>query len=158
MNILNPPKSYVDYRCYTHDWEMEDDPPKGELEQVRSKFYKQFPGAKEEVKRFCSWLHDARHDETLPIEKIEVRESDYKKHGQVVSMMIFDIQYWRDEGRIKMRKIYVPLEKVLYQHIPPAPSKEIEATLFGKQAEEFEKKRQAAKARLPFSGKDDVPF
>jgi hypothetical protein len=44
-----------------------------------------------------------------PVEKIEIRESDNKKHGNSQWMLIADFDYWREDGSLKKRKIYIPL-------------------------------------------------
>ena len=101
MNILNPPKSYINLRCELHD--------SGSIEtkkSIREKFLKDNPGAKEEIAEFVGYMDDVRADSTLPVERIEVREADGKKHGQVLPMMIYDIEYWIQGGKVKMRKLY----------------------------------------------------
>lgn len=101
MNILTPPKSYVNLRCELHD--------PGNIEakkSIREKFLKDNQGAKEEIVEFVEYLDNARADGTLPVERIEVKEADGKKHGQVLPMMIYDIEYWIQSGKVKMRKIY----------------------------------------------------
>jgi hypothetical protein len=102
MDILNPPKSYIEYRCTIRG--LADK----ELEDARSKFYRSFPDTKEEIAQFFSWLYEARHDYSLPVEKIELRENDGKKRGNVQPMMIYDIEYWKEKGQTKQRKIYTP--------------------------------------------------
>jgi len=53
-----------------------------------------------------NWLNEVRQNRRLPHEKIEIRETDGKKRGKVVSLMIMDIEYWIEGGTIKQRKIY----------------------------------------------------
>lgn len=184
MDILNPPKNYIDYRCAIHGKDG------AEFEEARRKFYKNFP-CEEEIKKCFNWLRTARDNMNLPQEKIEVKESDSKKHGRIVLMMIYDIEYWREAGQVKQRKIYIPYrdasikdnrrpDEYDYPYIRNIPKQawkrkewpitagealqsaltgiegipqEIAKTLSGKTAEEFEKKCQAVKERLPY--KDD---
>ena len=106
MNILDPPKTYIDFRCALHGI------PDDEINQKKRKFYeKANDGAKEEIIKFTNWLIDARIAMILPTEKIEVREADGKKHGRVEEMMIYDIEYWIEGNRIRQKKIYIPLKK-----------------------------------------------
>jgi len=101
MNILNPSKNYIDYRCAVHRKEGDD------LEKAKKKFYKTF-NCEEEINQCFNRLYEQRNNMTLPIEKIEIREGDGKKHGNVIAMMIYDIEYWRENKEIKKRKIYIP--------------------------------------------------
>jgi hypothetical protein len=101
MNILNPPKSYVNLRCELHD------PGSVEAKKsIREKFFKDNPGSKEEIGEFVEYLDNARGDGTMPIERIEVREADGTKHGNILPMMIYDIEHWIQGDKIKMRKLY----------------------------------------------------
>ena len=100
MNILNPPQNYIDYKCAVHRLEGT------EFEEAKRKFYKQ-NHCEEEIHQCFNWLYNARNEFSLPIEKIEIREADGKKHGRIVPMMIFDIEYWMENGRIMNRKIYM---------------------------------------------------
>ena len=100
MNILNPPKSYVDYRCYIHGLSGL------ELSNSQEKFYKKNSEYRGEISRFFNYLDDARQTSSLPFEKIEIRGTDGKKRGKVVSAMIYDIEYWVEGGSIKQRKVY----------------------------------------------------
>ena len=106
MDILNPPQSYINWRCATHNWERSSDSTPEEFKRIRNKFYAEFPDTEDEIIRFCNWLINARNEGSLPIERFEIRESDGKLHGRVVSGMIYDIEYWRDKGQVKRRKIY----------------------------------------------------
>jgi len=101
MEILNPPKNYIDYRCYVHGLSGQ------ELSSAQEKFYKKHPEWKAEIIRFFNWMMNQRNENLLPYEKIEVREQDCKKHGRVVEAMIFDIEYWIENNQIKLRKIYM---------------------------------------------------
>ena len=101
MDILNPPKSYIDYRCTTNGLSGE------ELTKSHDRFYKSRYKEKVEICSFFNWLLKKRQEWSLPFEKIEVHESDGKKRGKVVSMMIVDIEYWVENGEIKQRKIYM---------------------------------------------------
>lgn len=107
MDILNPPKSYIDWRCSTHDWEVDPNSTVEEFESIQKKFYKQFNGVRDEIETFCKELELARRSRSLPIEKIELREGDGKKRGNVVPAMIHDIQYWRVKRNLFKRKIYM---------------------------------------------------
>ena len=109
MNNLKPPKSYVDYCCYVQGLSGQ------ELINAQEKFYKKNSEHKTEICQFFNSLKTQRENMTLPIEKIEIFESDGKKHGMVMTMMIYDIEYWIEGGEIKKRKIYVPLENQYIQ-------------------------------------------
>jgi hypothetical protein len=101
MDLLNPPPSYIRFRCFLHGV------PGDEVEARTRTFYKQNAGTRDEIRQFSNWLHRARNERSLPCEKVEIRELDGKKHGRVVPMMLFDIEYWEQEGRIHSRKIYM---------------------------------------------------
>ena len=101
MNLLSPPKSYIDFRCYVHGLSG------AELGPAQEKFYRKHPEFKGEIVSFCHWIDQQRAEWLLPIEKIEVRENDGKRHGRVVSAMIFDIEYWIENNSVKQRKIYM---------------------------------------------------
>ena len=101
MDILNPPKNYIDYRCYVHGLSGQ------ELSSAQEKFYKKHSEYKGEIQRFFDWMENQRNIWALPYEKIEVREQDGKKHGRVVSGMIYDIEYWIENNQVKWRKIYI---------------------------------------------------
>ncbi len=103
MDILNPPQSYINWRCATHDWERDPDSSPDEFNRIRKAFYKEFPDTEEEIKQFCNWLVDARQSGGLPVEQIEVRSSG----GRATKAMIYDIEYWRERGHIKRRKVYM---------------------------------------------------
>jgi len=103
MDILNPPKNYIDFRCAIHGKEG------AELEEAKRKFYRAFD-CEEEVKTFCNRLQTARNERLLPIEKVQLFEGDHRKHGNIESLMIFDIEYWREGGVIKHRKIFMRLQ------------------------------------------------
>ena len=107
MDILNPPKSYINWRCTTHDWESARDSTPEKFNKIRDAFFKQFPDAEEEIRQFSKWLENARNERTLPYEKIEIRESNGKKHGHIVRIMIYDIQYWREGKQVRNKKIYM---------------------------------------------------
>jgi len=100
MNILEPFKSYIDFRCYTHGLSGP------ELSNAQEKFYKKHSDYKGEIIKFSNWLKEQREGLLLPFEKIEIREQDGKKHGRVVEAMIFDIEYWIENNQVKRRKIY----------------------------------------------------
>lgn len=154
MNILSPPKNYIDFRCAIHGLEGR------EYDEAKAKFYKAF-NCKEEVISFYNWLCEARQKMSLPVEKIEVREGDHKKHGQVVPMMIYDIDYWREHGTVKQRKIYVMLERPApepedlpaWVTMPDEP--EIEPTLPPEEGFKFEKRREEVKSKIRYPYKDE---
>jgi len=149
MNILNPPKNYIDFRCAVHGLDGR------EYDEAKAKFYKAF-NCKEEVVGFYNWLCEEKQKMSLPVEKIEVREGDHKKHGRVVPMMIYDIDYWREHGTIKQRKTYVIFERPKEKSIEelPAwvtmPDEEIEPTLPPEDGIKFEKKREEVKIHYPY--------
>jgi hypothetical protein len=58
---------------------------------------------------------EQRNNFSLLVERIEVREADHKKHGNIISMMIYDIEYWIEGGEIKQRKIYVRLNSQIQE-------------------------------------------
>lgn len=152
MDILNPPKNYINYRCATHEKEGT------EYDEARKKFYKEFK-CKEEIIQCFNWLHEARNSRTLPVEKIEIREDDGLKHGRVVPMMIYDIEYWREGDIVKQRKIYMPLERLYAYSNSFTQEREIQPTLEGEEAQTFEQKRKKAKERLPYKDDEDqIPF
>lgn len=101
MEILNPPKSYIDYRCYIHGLSGQD------LAYASDKFYKKHSEDKGEIVRFFDLIKDQREKRLCPFEKIEVREEDGKKHGRVETGMIYDIDYWIEGNVIKQKKIYM---------------------------------------------------
>ncbi len=109
INILNPPKSYIDWRCVIHAWEENHQNSKEEFDSIKRKFYgnDEYKNQESEILEFCKELNEARQDRSLLFEKREIREKDGKTYGHVVSMMIYDIQYWREKGQIKSRKIYM---------------------------------------------------
>jgi hypothetical protein len=75
MDILNPPKAYVDYRCAVYGLEG------AMFESAENRFYKNYgEGFKEEICKFFNWLNKARQDRILPFEHIEIRDYDEKKH------------------------------------------------------------------------------
>lgn len=111
MNILNPPPLYVKFRSMTHNKEGAD------FRYWRGEFYKAHEEAENDIKAVFDYLHYARHACILPIEKVEVFEADGKKHGRVESMMVYDIEYWREGGRTRSRKVYVPAPSILSNKI-----------------------------------------
>lgn len=105
MEIFNPPQSYINYRCYVHGLSG------SELSISQEKFYKKNSDQKTEICNCFNWLEIRRIEFSLPYENIEIRESDGKKHGYIMNMMIYDIEYWIETGRLKQRKIYIPIKK-----------------------------------------------
>ena len=106
MNIFDPPKVYVDFRCALHG--IRDD----DIGEAQRKFYRANPGAREKIIQFLNWLYNARHEWTLPVERIQIRELDGRKHGRVSRMMIYDIEYFEHENQIKERRIYIPIDPI----------------------------------------------
>jgi hypothetical protein len=104
MNIFDPPDIYKQYRCALHDVPDED------VGEAQRKFYRANPGAREKIIHFLNWLYKARHEGILPIERIEIRESDGKKHGRISRMMVYDIEYFEHENRIRERRVYIPAD------------------------------------------------
>lgn len=45
-----------------------------------------------------------------PIEKIEIREGDKRKHGNTQWLLVCGFEFWMDEDHMKWRKLYVPLK------------------------------------------------
>ncbi len=103
MDILDPPKAYIDFRCAIRNANPE------QFQFMMKKFYESNRGTESEIIEFCNWVHESRHNGTLPSERVEIREMDGKKHGRVVPMMIYDIDYEIRGKDIIRRKIYVPL-------------------------------------------------
>jgi hypothetical protein len=101
FNILKPPRNYVDYRCATHGLSGD------ELVTAQEKFYKKRHSDRPEICKFFNWMIESRNNLSLPVEKIEVREKDGKKHGRVIPLMIYDIEYFIEGGEIKQKKIYI---------------------------------------------------
>lgn len=101
MSILNPPKSYVDYRCYIHGLSG------NELISAQDKFYKKNYEYRGEISRFLNYIDESRQFGNLPFEKVEIKDLDGKKRGNIQNIMIYDIEYWIEGGRIKQRKIYM---------------------------------------------------
>jgi hypothetical protein len=101
MDLLNPPKNYIDFRCYVHGLSGP------ELSDAQRRFYQKHSESKGEIIRFSNWLKNQQENWLLPVEKIEVREHDGKKHGRVIEAMIYDIEYWIEDNQIKQRKIYM---------------------------------------------------
>lgn len=147
MEILNPPKSYIDYRCYIHGLSGQ------ELSSAQEKFYKKHSESKHEIIRFFNWMKDQRDIELLPIEQIEIRENDGKKHGKVLKMVIYDIDYWIEGGQLKQRKIYIPQEdsssgpQIKWEPFKKEKPTKPNQMLTGPRAKEFEQKRIDFKSR-----------
>jgi hypothetical protein len=72
-----------------------------------------------------------------PIEKIEIKEADYKKHGGVQWMLVIGFEFWRVEEVMKSKKIYFPLN-------PEANKYDIMRALME------EKKQEGLTQTLPF--------
>jgi len=105
FKVFDPPQSYIDYRCYVYGLSGP------ELAMAQHDFYKKKNDLRPEIIKFHNWLCDMREQCRLPVERIEVREADGKKHGRVESMMIFDIEYYLEGGRVMKRKVYVKWER-----------------------------------------------
>ncbi len=100
MNILNPPKSYIEYRATLYGL---DDPK--DIQDAKTRFYNTFKDSKAEISQFFNELQTSRDNNSLPVERIEDR---YTK--KVIPMMIYDIEYFRMVKQLKQRKVYIPLE------------------------------------------------
>ena len=124
FDILNPLINWIDFKCAIHGVENEY------LEDAKRKFYKQNK-CEEEITQFMNWLDRSRNQGTLPYEKIEVYP------GKVVKIMIWDIEYWHEYGKMKKRKIYLAKQGEL-----SAPE-----TLI--RSEKPDRKKQAAGEREP---------
>jgi hypothetical protein len=103
-SILNPPKSYIDYRCITHEMNGP------ELESIQKKFFRDKNEMQKEVKTFFNWIIEQRNELKLPIERIRRRYPNGKEDLEAQYMMIYDIEYWLEGGRIMQKKIYLPLK------------------------------------------------
>ncbi len=101
MDILNPPRCYIDYCCYIHGLSGP------ELVAAQERFYKKNQDSKTEICQFINWLNSARQEWRLPFESREIYEGDKKKHGHVCRLMISEIEYWIEGEQIKQRKIYM---------------------------------------------------
>ncbi len=99
-SILNPPKSYVEFRIATHE------KTSTQLEQARLDFYGKHKDCKREIIEFINWLEEERQNRTLPVERILVPGT-----GKSIRMMIYDIEYWYEKGKLRQRKVYLPLER-----------------------------------------------
>ena len=108
-SILDPPKVYIDYRCYVYGLSGT------ELMSAEQHWFKTRERVKTEICQFFNWIETQRNNFSLPIEKVEVRGSDGKKHGVVRRMMIYDIEYWIQGGQIKSRKSYIPLDSEIQE-------------------------------------------
>ncbi len=106
MNIIDPPDIYKQYRCALHGV------PDDDIREAQRKFYRANPGARDKIIQFLEWIYRARHEGTLPVERIQIRESDGKKHGRISRMMIYDIEYFEQENQIRERKVYIPIDPI----------------------------------------------
>jgi len=119
--IPKPPKSFIEFCCLTRG--LDDD----ERRTALQRFYRNSPEWKAEIGDYLKRLLEIRNhnienclvfnnkfsgrdDDFIPIKKIEVREADFKKHGTVRWMLIIGFEFWREEEKLKMRKIYIPLK------------------------------------------------
>jgi len=117
MDILNPPEVYIKYRCAVHGLSGQ------ELILAQERFYKKQPESRTEICQFFNRLEEERNNNNLPFERIEVRDSDRKRHGHVVKMMIYDIEYWIEGGNIKKRKTYLANQgELAIQEVKQRPS------------------------------------
>jgi len=120
--IPEPPESYIEFKCLIYGLDDEV------RQHVLKGLYKKNPEWKKEISSYMvrlyhiknhnmSWAEMALAEDHLrfqgsgipPVEKIEIRESDGKKHGQSQWMLIVDFDYWREDDELKRRKIYIPL-------------------------------------------------
>ena len=113
MDILKPPQSYIEFRCAIHGLQDKD------MEDAKSKFYRKFQDSKQEILNFFNYLYRVRNEMSLPIEKI-VRKGELNSE----SMMIYDIEYWKEDGETKQRKIYIPLKEPVYKERLKLPYKD----------------------------------
>ena len=95
MNVLDPPESYIRYRCATRSLSGQ------ELTLAQERFYKKEFDSRAEISQLFDWLEQQRADVSLPYERIVV------KNGHSERLMIYDIEYWNQGGRIVKRKIYL---------------------------------------------------
>ena len=102
-SILNPPQNYIDFRCVTHGMNGP------ELEMTQKKFFRDKAEVQRDVKDFFNWIIEQRDAMKLPVERIRRKYPGGREDSETKDMMIYDIQYWLEGGRIKQRKIYMPL-------------------------------------------------
>lgn len=123
IRIPDPPESYIEFKCLIQG--LEED----ERQYALKGLYKKNPEWKREIAAYMVRLYHIRNHNMAwaemalaedhvrfqgpgisPIEKIEIRESDRKKHGRSTWMLIVDFEYWREDGELKRRKIYISLD------------------------------------------------
>ncbi len=78
------------------------------MESAQKKFYRDRAGDSKEIKEFFNWMVEQRNKEALPVERIRRVRPDGTKDPEAENMMIYDIEYWLEGGRIMNRKIYMP--------------------------------------------------
>ena len=111
MDILNPPESYKKYRCAVRGLSG------GELTLAQERFYKKDPESRAEICIFFDWLEEQRTNFSLPFERINV------KNGHSEKIMIFDIEYWIEGGKLKQKKIYLADQGQLSREDQPVDRK-----------------------------------
>jgi hypothetical protein len=150
--IPEPPEIYKSWKAMIRG--IEDRPDL--LDQKRRMLNKELEGATKEVKKY-EYLLGKINDQNgawaelalvldqisfigegiTPIEKIEIKEADYKKHGGVQWMLVTGFEFWRVEEIMKNKKIYFPLN-------PEAKKYDIMKALME------EKKQEGLTSTLPF--------
>ncbi len=125
--IPEPPEIYRKWRCLirgdedkseqlgkamrTLERQYKDDDPINKVEQYEK-------GLRSILDHNLKWAELAlaadqvefKEEGMAPIEKIEIREADWKKHGNTQWMLIFGFEFWMDDEKMKRRKIYIPLD------------------------------------------------
>lgn len=117
--IPNPPESVIEYLCNING--LSDQ----EKIFVKDKFFKKYPQFEREVQDYFNNLQkinaynyenskfpnfEFTGDGIIPIEKIEMIESDHKKHGYIQWMLIIGFEFFRKDERTFMVKQYIPLK------------------------------------------------
>ena len=122
--IPKPPKSFIEMKVLIHGFDSE------ERSEAMRGFYKGREDWKKEIGNYISRLlfirdHNCRNmmewndlpfegEGFAPLEKIEVREMDNKKHGNSIWMILIGFDFYREDGKLKMQKIYIPLKQGWY--------------------------------------------
>jgi len=124
--IPKPPQSYIDFKMLMQGLDFE------ESQAAVKGFYKNKEYKKKEICDFLNLLHGEKHkhgiidynfencfawngsflgDGYSPIEKIELWEEDRKKHGNVGLFLLFDLDYFKDDGgAVKLRKVWMRID------------------------------------------------
>lgn len=99
-----------------------------EMDRLRLKMDRDVPGFSDKIKRYMTLLVEIREynlewaefalatdrvtfegDGESPIERVEVKEFDGKKHGNTEWMLFWRFDYRREDGRMRRNKEYVVL-------------------------------------------------